>query len=293
MNWLRGLKVKVKRNVALRDKTTFKIGGKAKFYAEPANIEELRQLLISAEKENIPVYILGAGSNLLVSDKGVRGLVIRLCSPAFRKLSFSKSRVSAGSGVLLGQLLRKALGRGLSGIEFLAGIPASVGGALAMNAGAWGSSIGKYVEEVSVMDYNGKVNILKKRALRFSYRSSNLKDYIILAAVLNLRAKDKNQIQRAIKDYLHKKLASQEARFPSAGCVFQNPGPDSAGKLIDLCGLKGKSKGGAAISPKHANFIINKSRASARQVLWLVARARDAVKRKFGYELKPEITIWK
>lgn len=293
MNWHRGLKVKLRLNEPLKNRTTFKIGGKARYFSEPRNIKELSSLIARAKDHKIPICILGAGSNLLISDKGLNALVVMLNAPFFKKISFEDSRVQAGSSVMVGELLQKAAKRGLSGLEFLAGIPATVGGALAMNSGAWGRSIGKIVEEVQVMDYNGRVKGLKKRNIAFSYRKSSLAKYIILGASFRLEKKNKEVIGSVTKEYLRTRKEKQDYSYPNAGCVFRNPQGRSAGALIDSCGLKGKRIGGACISEKHANFIVNKGSASAEDVLRLMNLVKERVRNKFGIDLKAEVKIWK
>lgn len=305
MNWRKDLKSKVKLaeplknkwsyslNEPLKNKTTFKIGGKAKYFCEPKSIAELSSLIVCAKKHKVGVCILGAGSNLLVSDKGVDALVVKLNAPFFKKITFHNHKAVAGSGAMLAQLLQMASTRGLSGLEFLAGIPATVGGALAMNSGAWGKAIAKNVEEAQVMDNNGKIKTLKKKDIRSSYRKSSLAKYIILSARFKLEKKNRNAVRRLLRAYLKIKREKQDYSHPNAGCVFKNPKGRSAGWLIDSCGLKGKSIGGAYISNKHANFIINKGYASSEDVVRLIKLVKERVKNKFNIGLEPEVKIWK
>jgi UDP-N-acetylmuramate dehydrogenase len=184
--------------------------------------------------------------------------------------------------------------RGLSGAEFLCGIPGALGGALAMNAGAWGESIGDLVENVRVMDYNSRIKELPGRKIKFAYRGSGLEKYIILAARLKLRRGKRAAIRQKINAYLRRRAATQDNSFPNCGCVFKNPAKGmTAGQMLDLCGLKGKQAGGAMVSLKHANFVLNYNHASAADVLKLMALMRAAVRKKFGIELKPEVKIWR
>lgn len=281
MNWWRG-----------SEHTTFKIGGPAKFFIEPKDSAELRLTLSYARKYKVPLFVIGAGSNILISDKGVAGIVLRLRSPYFRKLIFNGEHLEAGSGVMLNQLLNATQKQGLSGLEFLAGIPGTVGGALIMNAGIPGETIGDLVEEVRVMDYNGNIKLLKKGALKFDYRTSNLSKYIILNAGLNLLKKDKQDVKDRIAKYMNYRKMRQDISKPSAGCIFKNPKGTSAGRLIDLCGLKGKRIGGACISKRHGNFILNQDKATAGDVLKLMNLIIRSVKHKFNITLQPEIKIW-
>lgn len=292
MNWQKNFKGKVGFGQELKKYTTFKIGGPADILAKPNDIADLRQLVKSARKEKIPLFILGKGSNILVNDKGLRGMVISLSSPHFKKFSWRGNYLEAGSGVSLPQLIEAAGKKGLSGLEFLAGIPGSLGGALVMNAGAFGKSIADLVEKVRIMDYNGKVKELRKSQIKFAYRSAHLEKYIILGAHLKLNRLNPEEIKKRIKRYLIYRQRSQDYGYPSAGCVFKNPAVDSAARLMDLSGLKGKRIGNAAISKIHANFILNLGQASFAEVLKLMRLAKQKVKEKFKVTLRPEIKIW-
>jgi len=282
----------IKFNEPLKNKTTFKIGGRAKFFCQPKNIADLRSAVNAAKKHKIPIFILGAGSNVLISDKGLIALVIKLGAPYFAGASFDNSSIIAGSSLSLAKLLRETEKFGLSGVEFLAGIPGTVGGALAMNAGAWGRNIGDLVEEAKVMDYNGNIKTLRNNKIKFKYRNSSLAKYIILSARLKLKKKKRETIRENISQNIRRRRDSQDARYPNAGCIFKNPKKDSAGRLIDLCGLKGKRVGDAFISDRHANFIMNRGNAKTADVLRLMDLVRKKVKNKFRITLKPEIKIW-
>lgn len=292
MNWSNGLKAKVKTKEPLKDKTTFKIGGAAEYFAEPKDIGDLQLLLRWAKRYRLPFWVIGAGSNILIDDRGIDGLVIRLTSPFFKKVSFDNNQLKVGSGLGLSQLLARAKNEGLSGLEFLVGIPGTVGGALLMNAGAHNKSISGLVEKVTVMDYNGKMRTLNKKEIKFGYRSCCLSRYVILNAQLKLKKDDKEEIKRRMLKYLCYRKRAQDLSKPSAGCIFKNPKARPAGMLIDLCGLKGKIIGGASVSKKHANFILNLGRAKADDVLKLMALVKRKVKDKFGITLEPEIKIW-
>ncbi len=295
MNWQSGLKGKFRLLEPLKDRVTFKIGGRARYFAEPADEEDLRLLLSLAKREKVRVLILGAGSNLLVDDKGVNALVIRLSAPYFKKLIFQGRSVEAGAGVKLAGFISAAVRRDLGGYEFLAGIPGTVGGALVMNAGQsrQGQSIADLIDRVRVMDYNGNIKNLVSGKINFSYRKSGLDKYIILSARFNLRRRNKDKVKAVIKERLCRRRQSQDLSLPSAGCVFRNPAGDSAGRLIELAGLKGKKIGGAEVSSRHANFIVNRRDASSRDVLVLMQALRKKVKNKFKIALEPEIRIWK
>lgn len=293
MLWPKNLNKKIKTKISLAPFTSFKIGGKARFFFEPKDLESLQEALACAKKAGVKVFILGGGSNILASDSGVDGMVIKLSSRDFKGFDCKGACITAGSGLKLNQLILLAKDKGLSGLEFLAGIPGTLGGALAGNAGAWGRSIGEQVEEVSVLDYNGRPRILSGRNLRFAYRKSNLNKYIILGAKLKLRASDKDKIAFKIKEYLLRRGKTQSNGLPNAGCIFKNPAKNPAGRLIDACGLKGKTRGAALISRAHANFILNSGKAKSSDVLSLMDLMRSKVKERFKINLQPEIKIWK
>lgn len=292
MNSLKGLKGKIKPGEPLREYTCFKIGGRAKLFIEPYDTEDLKLLINHSNRYNIPILVIGAGSNILVSDSGVKAIVIKLNSPPFRKISLKGDLLEAGSAVTLGTLTQAALRQGMGGAEFLSGIPGTIGGALAMNAGQAGLGICSLVERAEVMDYRGRIRTLAKKDIKCGYRKSNLDKYIILSAGLRLRRKNKKEIRAAIEEYVKHRLGSQNMALPNAGCIFKNPPGRSAGELIDLCGLKDKVQGGACISAKHANFILNRGNARSSDVLKLMRLARKEVKSRFRIDLEPEIKIW-
>ncbi|MCX5707667.1 MAG: UDP-N-acetylmuramate dehydrogenase [Candidatus Omnitrophica bacterium] len=297
MQWWKNLKKPGKLSEPLKNHTTFRIGGAAQLFFRPHDLAELRQIVRNCSKRDLKILVLGAGSNLLVSDKGARAAVIKLDSLAFRKTSKVRNILEAGAGKPLNQLLTYCRVHGLSGLEFMAGIPGTIGGALAMNAGVCVDkkllSIGDLVESVRVLDYNGNIKILEGRKLKFGYRRSNLAKYIILSARFKLNFQNSRQIQDKINDYLVRRRNTRDYSRPNAGCIFKNPPGDSAGRLIDACGLKGKKIGGAVVSSKHANFILNQDRCSAKDVLALVKLIQKVVKKKYGVLLEPEIKIWK
>ncbi|TRZ95980.1 UDP-N-acetylmuramate dehydrogenase [bacterium] len=293
MRWPKNLDEKIRLRVKLAGYTTFKIGGPARFFFEPDSLKELLEALAFAKNKGIPVVILGAGSNILVSDSGLDGLVIKLSGRDFKLLRINGVYMQAGCGLKLNQLLIGAKNKSLSGFEFLAGIPGTLGGALMGNAGARGKSIGDLVEELRVLDYNGKIKLLKKDQLKFSYRKSNLHKYIIVSAKLKLAPGKQDEIALLISQFLRQRARTQENNLPNAGCIFKNPTKAVAGKLIEACGLKSKAAGGAVISKVHANFILNRGRAKSKDVLSLMHLMRDEVKRRFKVNLEPEIILWK
>lgn len=266
------------------------------FWVEPADIKDLQILLKAALEKNISLRIIGAGSNVLVSSQGLKGIVAKLNSPIFKKISIKNQVVDAGAGASLRELINSTQEKGLAGLQFLVGIPGTVGGALVANAGVnverKSYSIGDLVEEITVMDYNGRLRTLNKKQIRFGYRSSNLSKYIILSARLRLKKGDRQNISQDIQGLMGYRRRTQELSRPSAGCIFKNPMTRSAGSLIDLCGLKGTRKGDACVSSKHANFIVNLGDAQACDVLKLMDLIQKKVREKFGVILEPEIKIW-
>lgn len=295
MNWLKQLKGKLRRNEPLSRHTTFKIGGRAMLFIEPFDEADLKRIVINAGPKHIRILLMGSGSNILVNNAKIAGAVIRLSSPSFKRIiRRDKDLLEAGSGVTLTQLLNYARRSGLGGCEFLAGIPGTLGAALVMNAGVKDGRIGDLVRQVRVMDYKGNTRILNKGELQFTYRDSGLKKYIVLGALLKLAALGKKRISGRIKKRMEYRIRTQDYAYPSAGCVFKNPGNGvAAGRLIDMCGLKGTHIGDAYVGTKHANFILNKGKARASDVLKLMRYVKGKVKNKFGIELEHEIKIWR
>jgi len=292
MSWWKRLKGRVRVQEPLSRHTTFCIGGPVSYFIEPKDIDDLKLLLKILKQYRIPFRTIGAGSNILASDEGIPGAVIHLAGRFFSNLSFKGDLVKVGAAFTVGRLVSVAQKNSFSGVEFLAGIPASVGGAIVMNAGAWGKSIGDIVQGLVVVDYSGKLVSLSPDELSFGYRSSGLKDCIVLEARLRLKKGNRPRISQAIQRYINRRRMQQDLSFPSAGCVFKNPVGHPAAYLIERCGLKGFQVGGAAISVKHANFIINKNGATSRDVLALVKLVKAEVKKRFNIELEPEIKIW-
>ncbi|MFT3782332.1 MAG: UDP-N-acetylmuramate dehydrogenase [Nibricoccus sp.] len=285
---------KIKREEILAEKTTMRVGGAARIYAEPASPEDLSALLREAKTRSIPVFVLGRGSNLIVPDEGVEGLVISLTHPAWQTFQMMGSgRLWVGAGLRLKNLCGLAAKAGLSGFEFLEGIPGNVGGALRMNAGAMGGWIYDIVEEVQLMTRDGEIRIVKKADLHVAYRHcAELEDAIALGALITHAAPaTSDAIARQIDVYRDKRQKTQP-REPSAGCVFKNPQGDSAGRLIDELGLKGERVGGAEVSRVHANFIVNRGNATSSDIIELMRRVRARVEQAKGIRLEPEVLLY-
>jgi len=285
---------KLLREEPLAPKTTMRVGGAARLYAEPADVDDLRILVRAAHEAGRPLYLLGRGSNLIVPDEGVDGLVLALAHRAWATFEVRPGgRVWAGAGLRLKNLCGLALQAGLAGFEFLEGIPGSVGGALRMNAGAMGGWMFDVVEEVQVMTRAGDVQTLRPAAMGIAYRQcAALREAIALGALLRPATPTAAaEIARRIDTYRSQRHETQP-REPSAGCVFKNPPGGSAGRLIDECGLKGARVGGAEVSPLHANFIVNLGTATAGDVLELVRRIRARVRQLKGVDLEPEVLLY-
>jgi UDP-N-acetylmuramate--alanine ligase len=285
---------KLKREEPLATKTTLRVGGAARVYAEPASVGDLQALLRKAAAEKVEIFVLGRGSNLIVPDEGVEGLVISLAHEAWTKFEARPDgRVWAGAGLRLKNLCGLAAKAGLVGFEFLEGIPGSVGGALRMNAGAMGGWMFDVVEEVQLMTLTGEVKTLAKAAMHVDYRHcAELHEAIALGALLRPASQaDAEAVARQMDVYKRKRQESQP-REPSAGCIFKNPTGNSAGRLIDESGLKGERVGDAEVSPVHANFIVNRGEATGADVLELVRRVRARVRQVKGVELEPEVLLY-
>jgi len=281
----------IKKNISLSQYTTFKIGGKTRYFFRAKNKEGLIKAVKLAKKYSLPFFILGSGSNILASDRKYEGLVIKAES---NKCFIKKTLMYCESGLLLSQAVKGAAKASLSGLEWAAGIPGTMGGAIQGNAGAFGSSMKNIVKEVETFD-NGKIRIFKNKRCNFSYRNSVFKHkshLIILSAQLRLKKGSKKDIVGRMKEILILRKEKYPLSFFSAGSVFKNQGKVLAGKLIERCGLKGKRIGGAIISKKHANFILNDRKAKAEDIIKLMELAKEKAKRKFGIRLKEEIYLF-
>jgi len=285
---------KVKREESLAEKTTLRVGGAARIYAEPANIDDTRALVLAAKASGTPLYILGRGSNLLVPDEGVDALVLCFSHPAWQVFEpRPDGTVWVGAGLRLKNLCGLATKAGLQGFEFLEGIPGNVGGALRMNAGAMGGWTFDVVVAVQLLTRDGELRLLDKAAMHVDYRQcEELNEGIALGAIFRPRAAaDATQIASQIDAYREKRQKSQP-REPSAGCIFKNPEGNSAGRLIDEAGLKGERVGGAEVSTVHANFIVNRDHATSADVIELVRRVRARVEQSKGVRLEPEVLLY-
>jgi len=288
-----GLKGKLSFMVPMSRYTTMRVGGAALAMYQPESLKDIIDFLRACEEKGIPLMPIGCGSNIIASDAGTKKVLIKLSAPFFRRIEVCKEEVNCGSGVLLAELCSAAEKRSLGACEFLAGIPGTVGGAVFQNAGAHGRSMSDIIKDVKVVDAQGCVSILRRNTIDFSYRRSGLNGLIIVGATLALKKRAKKSIINDISRYMERRLTTQDYTAPSAGCIFKNPAASSltAAQLIEGCGLKGRRVGGASVSKKHANFIINNGNARARDVLRLIGIIKKRVNAAYGVELKEEVEI--
>jgi UDP-N-acetylmuramate dehydrogenase len=282
-------KENIKTNESLKDHTTYKVGGTCKYFITPKDLEELINLIKYLRKNNMKYMILGNGSNTIFSSKEYDGVIINLSNLNSMKIEGDKIDVEAGYQLI--KLSMDALNNGLSGLEFAAGIPGNIGGAIFMNAGAYKSDMSNLVETVTFLDENLELKTLPKEELDFSYRKSLFQknNYIIISTVLKLTPGDKDEIKALMDKRKQRRIDSQPLEYPSAGSVFRNPSEDIfAGKLIEDLGLKGYTIGGAQISEKHANFIINIGNATGEDIKALIDLVKSKVKEEYNIDLHVE-----
>lgn len=292
MTWFNEFDGRVKRDVPLSPLTWFKLGGRARHMFMPGDEKQLARMIRRAREEEMPSRLLGGGANILVRDDGVNGLVIRLSEPAFRQIRHDGDVVTAMGGADLMKLSMHCSRRGLSGLEFLAGIPGTVGGAIRMNAGGKFGQMSDVVRSVRVMTADGNIETRATDEIGFKYRTSKIGACVVLSAELALHADDPQEVMARFHEIWNYKKATQPLAENSAGCIFKNPQGASAGKLIDEAGLKGESVGAASVSVNHANFIVTREGATAAHVLDLVDRIKARVMAEFGVELELEIDVW-
>ena len=280
----------VKTEEPMKNHTTFRVGGPAEFFVMPRSAEEVKKVIDLCRRESFPYYIIGNGSNLLVSDQGYRGVVLQI----YKEMSYieiEENVVVAQAGALLSAIANKALENGLTGFEFAAGIPGTLGGACVMNAGAYGGEMKDVLEEVTVLTEEGEVLIIPKENLELGYRISIIarKGYIVLEARIQLREGEKEAIKSLMEELKDKRVSKQPLEYPSAGSTFKRPEGYFAGKLIQDAGLRGFSVGGAQVSEKHCGFVINRENATAADVAELMRQVSARVEEEFGVKLEPEV----
>lgn len=281
---------KVKVNEPMNRHTTFRIGGPADCFLMPSSQEEVRKIIKICKEETLPYFILGNGSNLLVSDEGYRGVIIQLYRN-YGDISVEGNMIRANAGALLSQIASAAKHASLTGFEFAGGIPGTLGGAVVMNAGAYGGEMKDVLKEVTVMTGEGEILTLPAEKLEMGYRTSVIKTkgYLVLSAVLVLEKGDQEAIKTRMKELTEQRVSKQPLEYPSAGSTFKRPEGYFAGKLIMDAGLRGYQTGGAQVAEKHCGFVINKENATAADVCRLMKNVQDKVKEQFGVTLEPEV----
>lgn len=292
MSIFSGLDAIVETDYVLAKHTWYGLGGPADYFIRPQSTEQLSDVITRCKDNDIRFRVIGFGSNLLISDQGVRGAVIKLDHDAFKETQFQEDRVIAWAGADLKTLVLSSVQQGLSGIEMLTGIPGSIGGAVRMNAGGSFGDIGSVVDSVTLMDMNGKVFEKSKPELSFDYRSTNITARVVLNAKIHLTPGDPEQIMRTLQETWIYKKNHQPLNTRNCGCVFKNPKGQSAGALIDRAGLKGLQVGGAKVSEKHANFIVAQKGCKSADVLRLIEAVRERVKEQFDVVLESEMEVW-
>jgi UDP-N-acetylmuramate dehydrogenase len=291
----RSVKGVISFDKSLKGHTAFKIGGVPRVWIEPLSLEDLKRALEICSKMNLKPFLIGGGSNLLVFDGKIDRAVIKLSAPSFKKMRFRGRAVTCGSGRNFSSFVKSCVEKGLSGPEKFAGIPGTVGGAITMNAGTGRESIGDLIKWVKVVNRKGKISVIERGRLRYGYRYSSLSKYAIVEAEFLLKRSDPRALRKEFKDRLDKKLKNQEYSAPNAGCIFKNPKDArlTSGQMLERCGVKGLRVGGAEVSSRHANFIINRGSASFEDVATLIRKVRRTVKKRFGISLESEIKIIK
>lgn len=283
--------MEIKKNEPMKNHTSFKIGGPADEFCEVTSEEEIKRLIDYASERGVPYTVMGNGSNLLVADGGIRGLVIKIAR-GFDEISASGEKITAQSGALLSRIASAAYRNSLTGLEFASGIPGTLGGGIYMNAGAYGGELKDVIESVTYLD-NGEIITKTADMLEFGYRKSSFtdKDYIILSAKLKLKKGNPDEIKEKTDDYRQRRTSKQPLDMPSAGSTFKRPEGYFAGKLIEDSGLKGFKIGGAQVSEKHSGFVVNAGGATAADVKALIEHIQKTVKEKFGVEMKTEVKM--
>jgi len=283
---------KIRINEEMKNHTTFKIGGPADVLVLPDNITDIMNTAAFCREYQIPIFILGLGSNILVTDKGIRGVVVKL-GTGLNNISISGKEIYAESGMSIAELSRLAAENGLSGLEFAEGIPGSLGGAIVMNAGAYNGEMKDVLHEVCAVDTMGTLKTFKNEQMNFGYRRSIFQtgEYIVMAARIQLKHGNKSDIVKIMKEFAQRRQEKQPMELPSAGSAFKRPEGFYVGPIIEELGLKGFSIGGAAVSDKHAGFIVNIGGATAEDVLNLISYIQEKAKERYGVDLLPEIRV--
>ncbi len=278
--------------IQLRQLTSLRVGGTPLCYFHPASKTELREALAECRRQELPWRVLGGGTNLLVDEGVLPYAVIHIAAPGFSSIERTEAGLLVGAGTPTAELLGYCRSEGLGGLEFLAALPGTVGGAVAGNAGAWGQEICSKLLQAWTVDPDGGERLMHRSSLSFSYRCSNLQGGVVTAVELELEPRDPALVALQMAEYARRRVGRHPMAVPSAGCVFKNPPGASAGKLLDMCGMKGVCVGGAQVSTSHANFIVNIGGATAHDIIGLIRMMRERVRRRFGIELELEVRHW-
>ncbi len=292
MAWITGFENIVRQEEPLAMHTWFQLGGPAEYFAEPENADQLVALIQRCREESVPLRLLGQGSNILVRDEGVPGMVLRLAATDFAKIRVDQQSITGGGGVSLGRVITTAVHQGLAGLETLIGVPGTLGGALHGNAGTHGGDVGQWIARATVVTDTGDVTQHTRDDMVFQYRQSSLDELVILEATFQLDEDDPRELARRMQKHWIVKKASQPMGHQCAGCVFRNPRGASAGELIDEAGLKGTRIGGAVVSDRHANFIVAEPECTSQDVIRLIDLIQSQVHDRLGEELERELEIW-
>ena len=282
----------LQRDVPLSQYTWLQLGGPAQYFVTPRSEAELLEVVGVCRSQQLPIHVLGSGSNLLVRESGVQGVVIRVVEPLLGEIRIEGTSLTAGGGTLLSHVVAEAVRAGLGGIEYLVGIPGTIAGAVVGNSGGRTGDIGQLITSIRVLSLDNKIAERRGDELSFSYRRSSIQDLLVLSATLELTRDDSEELTRRMRKNWIMKRSTQPLADQSAGCIFRNPRGLSAGALIEQCGLKGLSVGKAKISERHANFVVTESGATSKDVEQLISRIQKAVAEKFAVDLELEIKVW-
>lgn len=292
MDVFAGLEHIVRDNEPLAPYNWFRLGGPAQYFAEPTNQQELAELVQRSREADLPIRLLGGGSNLLVRDKGVAGLVIHLTAPEFGHIAVEGNTLTAGGGARLAHIITHAVREGLAGLEQLVGIPGTVGGALHGNAAGHGGDIGGWTHSATVMTREGEVLTRTREELRFSHRQSSLDELVLLQAKFQLEPEESASITKRMQKLWIVKKASQPSGEEDTACIFKSPGGSTAAELIEAAGMKGTHVGEAEVSERNANFIVVQKGATSADVLKLIDLLREGVAERMGVELELQLDVW-
>lgn len=282
----------LRRDEPLSQHTWLKLGGPAQYFVSPRTEAELLDVIKTCRSQQLQVHILGSGSNLLVREAGVQGVVVKVVEPLLCDVTVEGTSLTVGGGTLLSHVVAEAVRAGLGGIEYLVGIPGTIAGAVVGNSGGRTGDIGQLISSVKVLTQDNEIAVRRGDELSFSYRRSSIQDLLVLSATLELTRDDSEELTRRMRKNWIMKRSTQPLADQSAGCIFRNPRGLSAGALIEQCGLKGLSVGKARISERHANFIVTEAGATSKEVEQLISRIQKAVAEKFAVELELEIKVW-